>query len=151
PELNGFEATRQIREFETKTGSTQSIPIVALTANAIQGDRERCLEAGMNDYVSKPIDPDLLLKVIATQLTGNRQTVANTSAAQAGQTAPGSQPDGPNSHIDAASLIRRCCGKTALAEQLLGKFATQIPDQLKSLEQAAGQRDLEAIGRLAHT
>ena len=53
PELDGFEATRRIRLL---TGAHRKVPIVALTANAMQGDRERCLEVGMNDYVTKPVD-----------------------------------------------------------------------------------------------
>ena len=62
PEMDGYEATREIR----KKGN--SIPIVAMTANAIAGDRERCLEAGMDDYVSKPVKPDALAKVLKTWL-----------------------------------------------------------------------------------
>jgi CheY-like chemotaxis protein len=53
PELDGFEATRRIRRL---SGACASVPIVALTANAMQGDRERCLEVGMNDHVTKPVD-----------------------------------------------------------------------------------------------
>ena len=57
PDVDGFEATRRIR---TSTFSSRSIPIIAMTANAVSGDRERCLEAGMDDYVSKPVKmPDL--------------------------------------------------------------------------------------------
>jgi two-component system sensor histidine kinase/response regulator len=58
PEMNGFEATGRIREREQRTG--QHVPIVALTAHAIQGDRDRCLAAGMDDYLSKPLNASLL-------------------------------------------------------------------------------------------
>ncbi len=61
PEMDGFEATREIR---AQAGPTASIPIVALTANALSGDRELCLAAGMNDYVSKPISRDALQTVL---------------------------------------------------------------------------------------
>ncbi len=62
PVLDGYETTRQIRAGHA--GSQADIPIVAMTANAMQGDREKCLAAGMNDYISKPIDPDTLATTI---------------------------------------------------------------------------------------
>jgi CheY-like chemotaxis protein len=58
PEMNGFEATGRIREHEQRTGG--HVPIIALTAHAIQGDRDRCLAAGMDDYLSKPLSAGLL-------------------------------------------------------------------------------------------
>ncbi|NQU71410.1 MAG: response regulator [Rhodospirillales bacterium] len=61
PEMNGVEATREIRALD---GDKSSIPIIAVTAHAMHGDRETYLAAGMNDYVSKPIDPKLLLDAI---------------------------------------------------------------------------------------
>ena len=62
PKIGGFEATASIREKEKKTGS--HIPIVAMTAHAMKGDRERCLEAGMDDYISKPLKAEELIKTI---------------------------------------------------------------------------------------
>ncbi|MEO5888291.1 MAG: PAS domain S-box protein [Anaerolineales bacterium] len=62
PEMDGFEATHQIREQEKKTG--QHIPIIAMTAHAMQGDRERCIEAGMDDYVTKPLQPKVLFSAL---------------------------------------------------------------------------------------
>jgi CheY-like chemotaxis protein len=69
PEMNGFEATARIREREEITG--EHVPIIALTAHAIQGDRERCLEVGMDDYLSKPLNSAALgekLDIIALRL-----------------------------------------------------------------------------------
>jgi CheY-like chemotaxis protein len=62
PEMGGFEATRLIRELEAPAG--RPLPIIALTAHAMKGDRERCLEAGMDDYLSKPIQPKILFETI---------------------------------------------------------------------------------------
>jgi CheY-like chemotaxis protein len=62
PEMNGFEATAQIREREKRTG--EHVPIVALTAHAIQGDRDRCLEAGMDEYLSKPLNAAALAQMM---------------------------------------------------------------------------------------
>lgn len=75
PVLDGFDAAREIRRLE-RSGAPlgrggKPIPIVALTANAMKGDRERCLDAGMNAYTSKPIDPELLLRTISEQLAAH--------------------------------------------------------------------------------
>jgi CheY-like chemotaxis protein len=64
PEMDGFEATRAIR-----AGVSATVPIIALTANALQGERERCLAAGMNDYLAKPIDHDILRDKLAEWIT----------------------------------------------------------------------------------
>jgi len=67
PEMDGFEATAMIREREKETGG--HIPIIAMTAHAMKGDRERCLAAGMDGYLSKPIRPDRLVEAIAEAIT----------------------------------------------------------------------------------
>ena len=75
PEMNGFEATRRIREL----AGNDRIPIIALTANALPGDRRRCLEAGMDDYVTKPIRPVVLRSVVERRL---RDAVRQPAASQ---------------------------------------------------------------------
>jgi len=63
PEMGGFEATALIREMETRSGG--HIPILAMTAHAMAGDRERCLDAGMDNYLSKPVAASTLLELVA--------------------------------------------------------------------------------------
>ena len=72
PGMDGFEATRTIRR-EEQQAAADRLPIVALTANAIKGDRERCLSAGMDDYVTKPIDTLRLIDTIETLLAAAQQ------------------------------------------------------------------------------
>jgi two-component system, sensor histidine kinase and response regulator len=67
PDMDGFEATRAIREKEQKTG--EHVPIIALTAHAMRGDKERCMEAGMDAYISKPINVNELLTAIERVMT----------------------------------------------------------------------------------
>ena len=69
PEMDGFEASSGIRRWESASGA-QATPIVALTANAMEGDAQRCLDAGMSDYLTKPIEPDRLAASLARWLTG---------------------------------------------------------------------------------
>ena len=64
PEVDGFEATSLIREHEATSGSEYPAYIIALTADAMQGDRDRCIQAGMNDYLSKPIKPHELFEIL---------------------------------------------------------------------------------------
>jgi len=66
PRMNGFEATAAIRRLEAGTG--EEVPIIGLTAHALRGDRERCLDAGMNDYISKPLSPDRVLEKVEAWL-----------------------------------------------------------------------------------
>jgi len=68
PRMNGIEATKKIRELEKRRNVEEPIPIIALTANAVSGDRERLLSAGMDEYISKPVNPDTLIRAIATLL-----------------------------------------------------------------------------------
>ena len=70
PELNGFEITAEIRKWEQEEGKQKSIPIVALTANTLDNDKEKCLRAGMNDYLPKPFSAEELYDVI-DQLSEN--------------------------------------------------------------------------------
>ena len=64
PRMDGYEAAQKIREFEQKSGDDTHVPIIALTANAMQGDREKCLAAGMDDYISKPLRKEIMLELI---------------------------------------------------------------------------------------
>lgn len=64
PEKNGFEITAEIREYEKASGQLAAIPIIALTANTLDNDKEKCIEAGMNDYLPKPFSPFELYDII---------------------------------------------------------------------------------------
>ena len=78
PEMDGFEACRQIRKLNAATAATR-IPIIAITANAMKGDRERCLAAGMDDYVSKPFTQENLRMVIERWLSVESRQAINPS------------------------------------------------------------------------
>jgi signal transduction histidine kinase/CheY-like chemotaxis protein/HPt (histidine-containing phosphotransfer) domain-containing protein len=170
PEMDGFEATQLIRERERQAisaGGTPQLPIIALTANAIEGDRLRCIEAGMNGYVTKPVDLHRLVAAIKSVLS-NRQNggrldprSAKSSRAAAEEASPATDagkdlavapaPFCESSPINTEALLHRCQGKAALAERLLVSFRQQLDGQISMFRQGLEQRDLNALARLAHT
>ena len=141
PEMDGYEATRRIREPSTNALNPK-IPIVAITASAMPGDRERCLQAGMNDYLTKPVDPNQLARMLAKWL--NRGTAEPVA------------PAGPprvemESVFDAPALVNRLMGNESLARKVVKAFLEATPSQLMSLREHIVQRDVPAVRRAAHT
>jgi CheY-like chemotaxis protein len=76
PGVDGFEATAEIRAQESAGGGR--VPIIAMTAHAMRGDEERCLLAGMDAYIAKPIDADRLARVLTTSVVTSHQPIAST-------------------------------------------------------------------------
>jgi GAF domain-containing protein/DNA-binding response OmpR family regulator len=140
PEMDGLEATRQIRARPTPPErGDRPIRIVAMTANAMQGDREACLAAGMDDYLAKPIRPEELAAALAA--TPNRADRASDSAAA------------PPVTLDAAAIERmRSIAPSADAfAQLVASFIDNGTSLLAQLADAAGNGDIDLLRRTAHT
>jgi len=155
PEMDGMEATRLIRQKE-QLGMVFSrfsprLPIIALTANAISGDRERCLEAGMDGYLAKPLVPQEMLKAIDTYLPSE----APLGATLVEPLAPPPMPvlpaaDGQDA-IHLPELLQRCMNKEDLVARVLQKFLPQSQEVLDGLrESLQAGRDKDAA-RGAHT
>jgi PAS domain S-box-containing protein len=136
PEMDGFEATRVIREREAGTG--RHIPIVAMTAHAMKGDRERCLAAGMDDYLAKPVQRSELDRVLAW--------VAGAPATAPKESAP-AEPVA----FDRTSALERLGGDEALFAEVAGLFLTDAPQQLEDIRRAVAARDAGALRRAAHS
>ncbi len=151
PVLDGLEATRMIRKGLVQVRNPQ-VPIVAMTAHALQGDREMCLKAGMDDYVSKPIRMEDLQAVIDRQR--ERRTQGDTmSEREAAPVAPGlvgsSQNDPEVFNWD--ELVDRLGGDMDLSWEVLLDFVAELPQRLEEIEKALDGGDMAITKRLAHS
>jgi CheY-like chemotaxis protein/HPt (histidine-containing phosphotransfer) domain-containing protein len=168
PVMDGYEATGVIRDWESRQGAAGGrprLPIVAMTANALQGDREKCLAAGMDDYIAKPIKRDALAAVLARWLAAapERSEVTEVARAVVAEMTTGMPPAArdadlgrggarPNdSALDMAAV-------TQLAE-LMGEgladvietYLSDTPTQFAAIAAAIAQRDYTVVGRGAHS
>jgi signal transduction histidine kinase/DNA-binding response OmpR family regulator len=130
PEMGGLEATAAIRAREARVGG--HLRIVAMTAHALMGDRERCLEAGMDDYLAKPIDRVLLFEAV-------EKGPVRTPAVDEGEA------------FDADRMLTRCSGDLDLVRELGHLFLEVFPGQLANIRGAIDAGDCERLGAEAHS
>ncbi|MEO8340623.1 MAG: response regulator [Nitrospirota bacterium] len=157
PILDGFEATRLIRQREAAvkdSGAGDSsdphhIAIVALTANAMSGDRERCLAAGMDDYLTKPLRKDDLKRVLDRWISlPVHPQVAHPIDADAG--ADGIDTEALPVIFDVAAMLRNIGGDRGLLEQLVELFLQRYQPMLETIRTALADRDQKAVEQAAH-
>jgi PAS domain S-box-containing protein len=141
PEMGGIEATEEIRRKEKSNGG--HIPIFAMTAHAMPGDRERCLAAGMDGYVPKPIDPKLFTQIIETGALPSSATAVGGDAKPADQM----KTDGA---IDAEKLLARFDGNRKLLRSLIGTFQHDCPKMMAKIQGGLSARDPRALAEAAH-
>jgi CheY-like chemotaxis protein len=139
PEMDGFEATAAIRAKERD--SATHLTIVAMTAHAMKGDRERCLAAGMDDYISKPVNPDEMFRVI-DEWTG---TASPRSPLRGGFASK------KESTFEIEETLRRMGNDREFLKGLLEEFLDGSSERIESLRQAADAEDLEQVVREAHS
>jgi PAS domain S-box-containing protein len=148
PEMDGFEATRWIRNPQSRVVNHQ-IPIIAMTAHAMQGDRERCLQAGMNDYVSKPISPPALVEVLERWLP--QETTAAAVLPSTMEEALVAPVKRRLPVFDRTMMLARFMDDAELAQTVIDGFLADIPVQIDKLGKALAQADMEGAARQAHT
>jgi HPt (histidine-containing phosphotransfer) domain-containing protein len=143
PEMDGYEATRQIRNLQSSV-LNHRIPIIAMTANAMRGDRDKCLAAGMSDYVSKPIIPDALAKAIEKWLPRKNDN-AKTAVSE----------NGPFSVKGAIfnyeGMMKRLMDDEGLARKVVAVFVDDMPKRIKALKRALFALDRENIELHSHS
>ena len=135
PELDGFAATRRIRE--SCNDAIRGLPVVAMTAHALQEDRERCLQAGMSDYIAKPVQPAALAAALSRW---------------AGCAAPSPTVMEPSRPLtwDRSALLARLDGDESLLPEVIGVFLEEMPRQLGALERAVASGSAAAVRAEAH-
>ncbi|HIJ81660.1 MAG TPA: response regulator [Desulfuromonadales bacterium] len=144
PEMDGFEATTVIRD-PASAVLDHTVPIIAMTANAMKGDRERCLEAGMNDYLSKPVRREELLAAI------NAVVKSGISAADGSEQLPAATEEVSVLLFDEAALLERFEGDRDFIGMILGDAYQDISGQLEQIRELSSGDDRITIRRLAHT
>jgi len=147
PEMDGYTATREIRNLKLENrnseGQISSIPIVAMTANAMKGDREKCLNAGMDDYLSKPVKPQELADMLEKWIM--RQDSFQQKQASVQDTEP------LEDVFDRTSLLDRLMSDEELANEILSEFLEDVPRKFIALKEALDKGDAPSVQLQAHT
>jgi signal transduction histidine kinase/DNA-binding NarL/FixJ family response regulator len=144
PEMNGFEATQQIRDPRSAVAN-HGIPIIAMTAHALEGDRERCLNAGMNDYITKPVDSQALAEALDRWLPKETAPVmpAGTASVAARKT--------ESPVFDRAGMMERLMDDEDLVRLVTEGFLEDIPRQMEALRGCLEAGDAAGAKLKAHT
>jgi two-component system, sensor histidine kinase and response regulator len=135
PEMDGFEATAAIRKNEAITGT--HTPIIAMTAHAMKGDRERCLGAGMDAYISKPVQPEELINMAESLAVGTGSADGSEESLEA--------------VMDRTLALARVDGDEALLADLAKLFCDESPRMMAAMHEAVVDRDSDRIQRSAHS
>jgi CheY-like chemotaxis protein len=142
PQMDGFEAARRIRAMEKEKKGAQ-VPIVAMTAHAMKGDRERCLEAGMDDYIAKPIVAGKLQTIIRDLCPGQH-------ASDPGDEKPAGKPAPNQPHLDVDALLAAFDNDAALLNEIAAVFLEEAPELLRSMDEAVARADSTQMMHAAH-
>ena len=141
PELDGYQATREIRNRERASGT--HIPIIAMTANAMAGDREKCLDAGMDDYIAKPVRGGQLFAIL-------EQFGRETSPGES-RSAADAEPDTTGAPAFDEAEFRRNFRDEALMRELIGIFPDESAEYLAKARKAFAEGNPEQLHRVAHS
>lgn len=154
PVMDGFTATAGIRNREREL-QTPRIPIIALTANAMEGDRERCLAAGMDDYLSKPFSQQALADVLARWRVPRIPAQAAAAQTAMATSASGEPHPSPVTHVDRTAWANITAlqrpGHPNLLHKTIGLYLTSSQTQIDGIRHALQTEDLQAMLAAAHT
>lgn len=149
PEMDGYEATRRIRLTGTPV-LNHSIPVIAMTANALTGDREKCIEAGMDDYISKPVSAKDLGDIIE-KCSGKTGKKAGKVKDTAGKAERVIKAAGSGLVFDHEGLLARLMGDEEMASDIVEGFIEDISAHIDVVKDWDADGDMEVLCREAHT
>ncbi len=149
PEMDGFETTAEIRRREAAEG--RRTPIVALTANAIKGDRERCLKEGMDDYLAKPFTTSQMASALKAVFAGSVMCDAAAASDQPVAVAAFSATDVLDESVLASLRQLQCAGRPDIVRRTIGLYMESAPQLLTELQEGAASGDVAALGRASHS
>jgi HPt (histidine-containing phosphotransfer) domain-containing protein len=147
PVMDGYEATRKIRDMERQKNHPR-IPIIAQTANAMKGDREKCLDAGMDDYVSKPIDKKELITVLNRWINTRGKNKAMEKSPQ-----PDLEREKNDSILplfDYQTALSRYSDDHETLREIIAAFIEECPDDFDAIQQGILSQDTTVIAQAAH-
>lgn len=144
PRMDGYTASREIRRREAPG---EHIPIIAMTAHALRGDREKCIEAGMDDYIAKPVTPETVMNAILRWF----QSGTEDHNPMAAVSTSGSDDLVDIPVLDTRQAIEVTGGKTSILDRVTQVFVSNIPEEIQLLEAAIGAGETSEVRRLAHS
>jgi CheY-like chemotaxis protein/HPt (histidine-containing phosphotransfer) domain-containing protein len=150
PEMDGYEATRRIRDPKSLV-LNHNIPIIATTAHVMAGDAERCFAAGMSDYISKPIDPKILAKVVEKWLTRKTHYALGAASVQSSDDCNAQAKTASGSMVfNREAFLQRMMGDVEFARGVAAEFLEELPTLLSTLREQVARGDFESIWKQAH-
>jgi len=147
PVMDGVSATQEIR----KNAAFKQLPIIAMTANAMLQDKERCIAAGMNDHVAKPIDPDELFRVLTRWMTSGATATGEETTIASPVLPPEDLQMPPIDGLDMQLGLRRVLGKVPAYISMLRKYVASQTATPGELREALERNDMATAERIAHT
>lgn len=162
PVMDGYQATAAIRIMENKEGRGKHVPIIALTANALEGDRERCFSTGMDDYISKPFNQEKILKIFARLFHGEKSFESGGESPsergdvqQLSEESMKSREERNTPIIDQSVLnsLRdlQMEGKPDILKRVISAYLSSTTPLIVTLKEACSARDIEGTQNSAHT
>jgi len=146
PAIDGITAAKKMRNSKAEI---RNIPIIALTAHAMKQDREKCLESGMDDYISKPIDPEKLKEIVVKWAKRSKPGTEAEKLSTVEKNGEGSGDKGLP--IDMTAALKRAMRDSAFLKELIQQFTEHLPDEIKALSNALKKSDTQSIVKHTHS